>query len=245
MRKRTPSNACSTALQVLIADDHPLFREAMISVVTQMNPEAVCLEAASLDEALARIRDAPGLDLILLDLRMPGADGLTGLALLRHEAPAIPVVVVSATSERGTVLEAIRAGAVGYLPKSASRLAMIGALQLVMAGGVYVPGEVVRTNAAGGGEESPAGPIAPDALATLTRKQLQVLDGLVRGLSNKEIARALNLAEPTVKTHVSGLLRKLHLRTRVQAILAASAFDFSQIRPVEARDKRRLQGDGS
>ncbi len=246
MRRRTPSNVHDAALQVLIADDHPLFREAMASVVVEMNAEAACFEAASLDEALAQIRERPGLDLILLDLRMPGAEGLTGLALLRHEAPAIPVVVVSATAERGTVLEAIRAGAVGYLPKSASRSTMIGALQLVMAGGVYVPGEVVRTRSAGGAPDEISGTsIAPDALATLTRKQLQVLDGLVRGLSNKEIARALNLAEPTVKTHVSGLLRKLHLRTRVQAIVAAGALDFSRLRPVEAREKRRLQGDGS
>jgi DNA-binding NarL/FixJ family response regulator len=229
-------------MQVLIADDHPLFREALASVVTEMTPDAAFIEAAGFDEALARVRETPGLDLILLDLRMPGADGLGGLALLRQEAPAIPVVVVSATAERRTVLDAIRAGAAGYLPKSASRATMIGALQLVMAGGVYVPGDVVRADPAGL-EEGPAGsPIAPDRLATLTRKQLQVLDCLARGLSNKEIARALNLAEPTVKTHVSALLHKLHFKTRGQAIVAASAFDFSRLRRPEATDKR-LKGD--
>lgn len=245
MLRRLPSEDCPAAMQVLIADDHPLFREAMASVVTEMNADAACVEAASLDEALALIRQIPALDLILLDLRMPGVDGLTGLALLRHEAPAIPVVVVSATTERRTVLEAINSGAVGYLPKSASRSTMISGLQLVMAGGVYVPGEVVRAHSSDGLCGGPADSAsAPEGLATLTRKQLQVLDCLVRGLSNKEIARALSLAEPTVKAHVSHLLRKLHLRTRAQAIVAASTFDFSRLRPPEAREKTRLRGDG-
>jgi DNA-binding NarL/FixJ family response regulator len=152
------------------------------------------------------------------------------------------VVVVSATAERRTVLDAIRAGAAGYLPKSASRSTMIGALQLVMAGGVYVPGEVVRADPASLGEGPEGSPIAPDELATLTRKQLQVLDCLARGLSNKEIARALNLAEPTVKTHVSALLHKLHFKTRAQAIVAASTFDFSRLRRPEVTDTR-LKGD--
>ena len=231
-------------MQVLIADDHPLFREAMASVVTEMNTDAACIEAASLDEALARIREIPTLDLILLDLMMPGTDGLTGLALLRREAPAIPVVVVSATAERRVVLEAINSGAVGYLPKSTCRSTMIGALQMVMAGGVYVPGDVVRADSSGGLSDRITGSTpASDALATLTRKQLQVLDCLARGLSNKEIARALNRAEPTVKAHVSGLLRKLHLRTRAQAMVAASTFNFSRLRRPETRNKSRLQGD--
>jgi DNA-binding NarL/FixJ family response regulator len=230
-------------MQVLIADDHPLFREALASVVTDMTTDAACIEAASFDEALARVRETPGLDLILLDLTMPGADGLGGLALLRQEAPAIPVVVVSATAERRTVLEAIRAGAAGYLPKSSSRATMIGALKLVMAGGVYVPGEVVRADPTGPGEgPMDSGALAPDRLAMLTRKQLQVLDCLARGLSNKEIARALNLAEPTIKTHVSALLHKLHFKTRAQAIVAASTFDFSHLRRPQPMGKR-LKGD--
>jgi DNA-binding NarL/FixJ family response regulator len=155
------------------------------------------------------------------------------------------VVVVSATTERRTVLEAISSGAVGYLPKSASRATMISGLQLVMAGGVYVPGEVLRAHSSdglpGGLADSTS---APEGLASLTRKQLQVLDCVVRGLSNKEIARALCLAEPTVKAHVSHLLRKLNLRTRAQAIVAASTFDFSRLRPPETREKSRLRGDG-
>jgi DNA-binding NarL/FixJ family response regulator len=245
MVKGPPMTAGYPAMQVLIADDHPLFREALASVVTDLCADATCVEAASFDEALARVRETQTLDLILLDLRMPGADGLTGLALLRHEAPTIPVVVVSATAERRTVLDAIRSGAVGYLPKSTSRPAMISALQLVMAGGVYVPGEVVRADpGAGLGEGLLATDKVREALATLTRKQLQVLDGLAQGLSNKEIARALNLAEPTVKTHVSALLRKLNLRTRAQAIVAASTFDFSHLRHPEATDRRQRQGDG-
>lgn len=242
MLERLSMTVCDTAMQVLIADDHPLFREALASVVTEMTVGAACIEAASFDETLARVRESSSLDLILLDLTMPGADGLSGLAVLRQEAPAIPVVVVSATAERRTVLEAIRAGAAGYLPKSSSRATMIGALQLVMAGGVYVPGEVVRAGPAGFGEGATNSPITPDKLAALSRKQLQVLDCLARGLSNKEIARTLNLAEPTVKTHVSALLRKLHFKTRAQAIVAASTFDFSRLRRPVATDKR-LTGD--
>ncbi|TVR97129.1 MAG: DNA-binding response regulator [Rhodospirillales bacterium] len=229
-------------MRVLIADDHPLFREALSSVVAEMSADAVCLDAASFDDAFAAVRDVPDLDLILLDLTMPGAEGLTGLGLLRHAAPAIPVVVVSATAERRTVLEALRAGAVGYLPKSASRATMITALKMVLAGGVYVPGDVVR----GGNaldDFAADGRIGPAGLATLTRKQLQVLEHLARGLSNKEIARALSLAEPTVKTHVSALLRKLHLRSRTQAIVAAGSVDFSRLRRPEPATVQPARGD--
>ncbi|TVR83226.1 MAG: DNA-binding response regulator [Rhodospirillales bacterium] len=232
-------------MRVLIADDHPLFREALASVIAEMSAEAVCLDAASFDETFATVREAPDLDLILLDLTMPGAEGLTGLGLLRHAAPAIPVVVVSATAERRTVLEALRAGAVGYLPKSASRSTMITALQMVLAGGVYVPGDVIRAGAADALEDLGGdGRIGPAGLATLTRKQLQVLECLARGLSNKEIARALSLAEPTVKTHVSALLRKLHLRSRAQAIVAAGSLDFSRLRPPEPSAVQPSRGDG-
>lgn len=232
-------------MRVLIADDHPLFREALASVVAEMSAEAVCLDAASFDEAFAAVAEAPDLDLILLDLTMPGAEGLTGLALLRHAAPAIPVVVVSATAERRTVLEALRAGAVGYLPKSTSRSTMITALQMVLAGGVYVPGDVIRAGAADALEDLGGdGRIGPAGLATLTRKQLQVLECLARGLSNKEIARALSLAEPTVKTHVSALLRKLHLRSRAQAIVAAGSLDFSRLRPPGPAAVQPSRGDG-
>ncbi len=223
-------------LDVLIADDHPLFREALIDVVRQICREHRCMEACSLQEAVAATRANPDFDLILLDLIMPGMNGVAGLATLRHEVPAVPIVVVSATTERAAVLEAIGHGAIGYITKTSPRSVMVQALLQVLAGGIYLPPEVMRQFDAGSAAEpDPAARVPQDALASLTRKQLLVLERLVRGESNKQIARALCLAEPTVKAHVSAILRKLNVRSRANAIVASRGIDFRSL---------RLPGDG-
>ena len=209
-------------LEVLIADDHPLFREALANVVAQIGTDHRCLEACSLDETISLARSTPSLDLILLDPKMPGMDGFAGLRLLRKETPGIPIAVISAYSHRTTVLKAMECGAVAFITKTSPRQLMIEALRQVLAGAVYLPSEVMRdigSEALGPQEAAAMG--SAEVMTTLTRKQLQVFQRLAKGESNKEIARALSLAEPTVKAHVSAILRKLNVRSRAHAMIAA------------------------
>jgi DNA-binding NarL/FixJ family response regulator len=197
---------------VLIVDDHPLFREAMRDVVGRLFAakgwEATCSEAASFDEALAAMAQTPDLDLILLDLYMPGTRDLSGLLGLRAGAPATPIVVVSSLTDADTMRRAMLCGAAGFIPKASSKERMVDALQVVLAGGVYWPAECTQLR-----RES-------SAVAALTPRQAAVLARLVDGKSNKEIGRDLCISDMTVKVHVSAVLRSLGVVTRAQAIVA-------------------------
>ncbi len=204
--------------RLLVADDHPLFREAIVGVIAAGLESTEVLEAASLAEALRLAETNEALDLVLLDLGLPDADGLSGLARLREAAPELAVVIVSAEQHRATVLEALELGAVGYIPKSTPRETLIDALRQVLDGQVYLPPAIMRRPA----PSRPAPVTEEDPLTGLTDKQREVLTHMVRGESNKMIAFRLNIAETTVKTHVSAILRKLKVSSRVQAILLAS-----------------------
>lgn len=216
--------------KILIADDHPLFREAIINVIRSRFPDSELLETETLDSALALTQEHDDLDLILLDLNMPGMNGLNGLISLRNDAPTIPVVIVSAEEDKQIVLQAITYGAVGFITKSSPREQMTEALQQILAGNVYLPSDIIRTNA----PETRRQPrndeshIAPEMLSSLTRRQLLVLERMSKGESNKQIAYNLNIAETTVKAHVSAILRKLNVHNRIQAVLSAGNIDFSQ-----------------
>ncbi|MGB1407589.1 response regulator [Alloalcanivorax venustensis] len=216
--------------QVLIADDHPLFREAIARVIDDGFPGSTLLEASDLDTALAVAGRHDDLDLVLLDLNMPGMQGLGGLVRLRNLFPTLPAVIVSAEEEKRVILQTITYGAVGFITKSTPRKQMIQALEQVLAGSIYLPADIIRAGS-GAGEESTAARREPedlsDVLATLTRKQLQVFERMSRGDSNKVIAYQLNIAESTVKAHVSAILRKLGATNRVQAILSAGDIDFA------------------
>lgn len=214
--------------QVLIADDHPLFREAIARVIDDGFPGSTLLEASDLDTALAMAGRHDDLDLVLLDLNMPGMQGLGGLVQLRNLFPTLPAVIVSAEEEKRVILQTITYGAVGFITKSTPRKQMIQALEQVLAGSIYLPADIIR---AGAGDEGATSRREPDdlseVLATLTRKQLQVFERMSRGESNKVIAYQLNIAESTVKAHVSAILRKLGATNRVQAILSAGDIDFT------------------
>ena len=216
--------------QVLIAHDHPLFREAIARVIDDGFPGSTLLEASHLDAALAVAGRHVDLDLVLLDLNMPGMQGLGGLVRLRNLFPTLPAVIVSAEEEKRVILQTITYGAVGFITKSTPRKQMIQALEQVLAGSIYLPADIIRAGS-GAGEESTAARREPedlsDVLATLTRKQLQVFERMSRGDSNKVIAYQLNIAESTVKAHVSAILRKLGATNRVQAILSAGDIDFA------------------
>ncbi len=214
--------------RILIADDHPLFREAIGSVISSTFEGCETLETECLDDVLTIGQQETDLDLILLDLNMPGMQGLNGLITLRNACPTIPVVIVSAEEDKKIVLQALTYGAIGFITKSSPRLEMASALQQIMAGSAYLPSDVIRGQTAEPVEQNETNEQIDSALLdSLTRKQLLVLERMAKGESNKQIAWNLNIAETTVKAHVSAVLRKLGVHNRIQAVLNAGHIDFN------------------
>jgi DNA-binding NarL/FixJ family response regulator len=204
------------AKRVLIADDHPLYRDALRAIVPQAFPGARVNEAGSQSEVCALVTSDGAFDLIVLDLNLPGAAGLSCLREVRASAPLTPIIVVSATDDPRTMSEVLLAGAAGYVPKAASRQVLIDALRAIMGGGTYLPAAaVVALRRAQAGEDSTRD------RRELTSRQKRVLNLLAAGLSNKGIARELEISEITVKAHVSLILKKLGVANRVQAAIEA------------------------
>lgn len=216
--------------KLLIADDHPLFREAIADVIGGRYPDAEILQCENLEDAAALAAQHDDLDLILLDLNMPGMHGLNGLMQLRNESPGIPVVIISAEEDKSIVLQAMTYGAVGFIIKSLPREKMTQALEQVLAGQVYLPADVIRStqDSSRSRRRIDEHAIAPEMLNSLTRRQLLVLERMANGESNKQIAYTLCIAETTVKAHVSAVLRKLNVHNRIQAVLSAGNIDFNQ-----------------
>lgn len=210
----TPS-AAGTPPRVLIADDHPLYCDALRAVVPQACPGADIGEAASQEQVLAAATGTRPFDLILLDLNLPGATGLSCLHALRRMVPTTPIVVVSAVGDPKVMRDAIMGGASAFIPKSSPSLVLINALKVILAGGTYMPTGIVAAlrNA------DPA-----CARSELTLRQRRVLELLATGLSNKHIARELQISEITVKAHVSAIFRKLGVTNRMQAGLESRRF---------------------
>jgi len=169
-------------------------------------------------------------DLILLDLNMPGMNGLNGLITLRNDLPTVPVVIVSAEEDKQIVLQAITYGAVGFITKSSPREQMTEALKQILAGNVYLPSDIIRSSQPDNRrtQRKDDNQIPPELLSSLTRRQLLVLERMSKGESNKQIAYNLNIAETTVKAHVSAILRKLGVHNRIQAVLSAGNIDFNE-----------------
>ncbi len=208
-----------TGQQFVIVDDHPLFRDALKHSLVASVPGLSVLEAGDLSSAVTLLRASDAADLVLLDLKMPGVQGLSGLAYLRAEFPAIPVVVVSASEEPGLIRRAIRLGASGYIPKSSSAAQIRQAILAVLEGQIWIPPDLPPE------AESPAADDLAHRLTTLTPQQLRVLMMLREGLLNKQIAYELNVSEATVKAHVSAILQKLDVDSRTQAVIAAAKID--------------------
>lgn len=204
--------------KILIADDHPLFRDALQQVVDQAFPDAAVLEASTLDEAMV-IAANDDLDLLLLDINMPGMNGFNGLIALRNAVPATPIVVVSADEERETIQQALTLGAAGFIPKSMAKASMVHGLHEVISGKVYMPVDLSAPLTRG---QAMIDDDFQQGYAALTGQQRRVLEMLVLGKSNKVIAFELDIAESTVKAHVSAILRKLRVNSRTQAVLNAS-----------------------
>ncbi len=207
----------------IIADDHPLFRDALKQILARDMPDVELAEAGTLDEVVAAVEEKDT-DLILLDLKMPGVQGFSGLIYLRAQFPDIPVVVVSASEETAIIRRAISFGASGFIPKSASAEEMQAALRAVLEGEVAVPEDVSLE------EDEETGDMAR-RLSTLTPQQMRVLMMLREGLLNKQIAYELGVSEATIKAHVSAILQKLGVESRTQAVIAASRVDGELIAP--------------
>lgn len=205
------------AATIVIADDHPLFRGALRQAIGSLIPDARVVEATGLDDlnaALGRERDV---DLILLDLAMPGVQGFSGLIFLRAQHPQTPVVIVSATEEPAVIRRAVAFGASGFIPKSLDTGEIGEAIEAVLAGDTWTPPDVDLS----AGEDREAADLVR-RLSTLTPQQVRVLMMLSEGLLNKQIAFELSVSEATVKAHVSAILQKLDVDSRTQAVIAAA-----------------------
>lgn len=217
-------------MRILIVDDHPLIREGLANVLRELDEVLEAIEAESGDEAIESLRTNAAVTFVLLDLLLPGTEGLSLLHQVRAERPDVPVVVLSAHDDPQTVHDAISAGAMGFISKRSSTPVLVSALRLVLAGAVYIPPEALaladprtRTGTVSGSRNTsrPATAVTPADLG-LTERQVDVLALMVQGKPNKVICRELGLAEGTVKTHIASILRILKVSSRTQALYSLS-----------------------
>ena len=208
------------ATRILIVDDHPLFREALKQAISGGVSNASVAQAGSLDAARALLDKDDDFDLVLLDLRMPGVQGLSGLIYLRAQYPNIPAVLVTAAEDQGLVQKALSLGASGFIPKSSGTDTIVKAVTAVLKGDVWAPEG--HANAGPADQETDA---IAKRIATLTAQQIRVLMMLKEGLLNKQIAYELSISEATIKAHVSAILQKLNVSSRTQAVIAAGRID--------------------
>ena len=214
----------SSKLKILAADDHWIARAAMSQLLRGLGRKVEVLEAADFDAAVKLVEAHADLDLILIDLIMPGMDGFDGIRALREAAPGVPLIVVSVSEDREDILQAVNLGALGYIPKTADGDEIVKAIDLVLSGEVALPRRILeRPDTA---PESPKqvsrskGAAAPEA--RLTKRQKEIFDLLSEGLSNAEIASRLGLSVNTVRVHIHGILQRLQLDNRMQVVLQAA-----------------------
>jgi DNA-binding NarL/FixJ family response regulator len=216
-------------MDIILADDHALVREGLIPFLEELAENVNVIEAESFDRALIASRMTANLRLIILDLGMPGMDGLAGVRQMMEANLSVPVVILSGTHDQSLILKAFNLGIAGFIPKSAGSAIMMSALNLVMAGERYMPSHILM------GADTPevAAPVAPittdiatqtldaQVLHNLSKRERLVLEFLIGGMTNKEIARAIELQEATVKIHVKNLYRKMGVANRAQAVRTA------------------------
>jgi DNA-binding NarL/FixJ family response regulator len=203
----------SSGTHLIIADDHPLFRGALREAMSRMAAITTIEEAGSFQELTKLLEGDREIDLVLLDLTMPGVSGFSGLIYLRAQYPAIPVVIVSASDDPDTVRRAMDFGAAGFIPKRFGVETLNAAITQVIAGEVWFPADVVN------GATDPETTQLRDRMMTLTPQQVRVLMMLSEGLLNKQIAYELSVSEATIKAHVSAILQKLGVESRTQAVI--------------------------
>jgi DNA-binding NarL/FixJ family response regulator len=217
--------------RLVIADDHPLFRGALREAVTGLFERMDIAEAGTFNEVAELLERSSDVDLVLLDLTMPGVRSFSGLMYLRAQYPGVPVIVVSANDDPAAIRRCMQFGASGFIPKTLGVEAMRAAISRILGGGVWTPPDV---DLSAGSDAETAALMA--RMATLTPQQVRVLMMLSEGLLNKQIAYQLGVSEATVKAHVSAILQKLGVESRTQAVIAAAKIEsgqWSQGAPVE------------
>jgi DNA-binding NarL/FixJ family response regulator len=216
-------------MTILLVDDHVLFREGIALLLATLEANVHVLEAGTCGAALDIIAETEGIDIVLMDIQLPDASGLSAIATIRERYPSIPVIAVSSNGEKEAVLAALDAGAMGYIPKSSPSAVLKGALQLVLSKGIYLPPSAFLTHVSRPPSKAPvdsdptsaeANPVTPETLG-LTTRQAEVLFRILQGKSTKLISRELSLSTGTVKAHTSAVLRALNVTTRTQAVVAA------------------------
>ncbi len=208
-------------LRFLIADDHPMFRDALSTIMARAFAPCEMIEAADVDQVYRALNQPPEIDLLLLDLAMPGARGFSALIGLRAQFPTLPIAIVSGRADALTVARALAHGAVGFVPKSANAETLTSAIKRLLAGDIYDPINH------GAHPVEPSETAIASQLRTLTPAQFRVLLGVCDGKLNKQIAHELSITEATVKAHVTAVLRKFgaHHRTQLLAMTQALAVE--------------------
>lgn len=206
-------------MEILVVDDHALFREGLHHVLNQMDTDVTILEASNFDQAIKIATENLNLDLVLLDLNLPGKDGFSTLDAMTRRFPALTIVILSASSLRHDVERALEKGAAGFIHKDTTSAVMLNALKMILSGGVYVPPAIMMSLSSGQPGSNAHG---------LTPRQLEVLSLLVEGHSNKAIATRLGVAEATVKMHVTAILQGLEVSNRTQAVRVAEKLGLIQ-----------------
>ena len=223
--------ACNISpVKILIVDDHGLVREGLQAILSRSELFAQCVEAWDAATLWSQLQQHADIDLVLMDIQLPETSGLSLLADITQRFPRLPVIMLSADHDAGIVQHSLEQGARGFLPKSSLNQVLVSAIRLVASGGVYVPPEALQKPAI---RSAPPAPLAhPEPLAVanvaslgFTTRQSEVLGLLLQGMSNKQICRALDLAEPTVKIHVRGILRTLGVSSRAEVIAKFSTLN--------------------
>lgn len=205
-------------MNILVVDDHALIREALHSVLKQLNREAVIFEASNSQQAMCIVEEHPDISFILLDINLPDRDGFSVLRELRERYATIAIVILSSSDDPDTVKRAFKLGALGFIPKTTEREVILNAIKLVFSGGVYIPSQMLEETRSPRLIDEPAGRDSFKGIG-LTDRQIEVLALLMKGRSNKVIAKTLNMAVPTVKNHITAVLKALGVASRTEAII--------------------------
>ncbi|MGM4870540.1 response regulator transcription factor [Bradyrhizobium sp. 956_D2_N1_5] len=205
-------------MKVLIVDDHALIREALHAVLKQLKREAVVFEASNSHQAMHLVEENPDIGLILLDINLPDRDGFSVLRELRDRYPTIAIIILTSSNDQDSVKRAFKLGALGFIPKTTEREVMLNAIELVFSGGIYIPSEILEETAPPRLTNKPTTRESLKGLG-LTDRQIEVLALLMQGKSNKVIANILNMAVPTVKNHITVVLKALSATSRTEAVI--------------------------
>jgi len=201
-------------LKILVVDDHALFREGLVYVLDKLESDISIVEASNYEEAVVLLNNYPDIDLALLDLSMPDKDGFTLLSYCRKNFPLVPSVVLSASKEQSDLNRALDGGALGFIPKDTTSEVMLNALRLIMSGEIYIPASMNRRS--NNIQSSPE---------SLTPRQQEVVEMMMKGLSNKKIASEMGIVEATIKMHITAIFKRLGVSNRTEAALAAQKLE--------------------